>query len=133
VRRETQSRHRMSNHTLSCRIALRSSIALLLLLSYRIAGSDRLEVRIVDDTTGDAIAATVVVTDGDGKLVEIEGKHPHVGYLGKRRCYVDGTFSLASRPTRLTIDLRRGLETMPLLTEVDLNRNLSTPAMDRHA
>ncbi|HEU0005865.1 MAG TPA: CehA/McbA family metallohydrolase [Terriglobia bacterium] len=117
---------RMPN-TRVCLVALRSSTALLLLLSYRIAGSDRLEARIVDDKTGDPIAATVVITDGEGKVVEIEGKHPHVGYLGKRRCYVGGTFSLASRPTRLTIDLRRGLETMPLRTEVDLTREGSEP------
>ena len=55
--REAQSRHR-TRHTLLCRIALRSSTALLLLLAYRIAGSDRLEVRTVDDKTGDPIAAT---------------------------------------------------------------------------
>ena len=58
-----------------------------------------LEVRIVDDKTGEPIAAAVVITDGDGKAVEIEGKHPHVGYLGKRRCYVDGAFSLAAHAT----------------------------------
>jgi hypothetical protein len=67
-----------------------------------------LEVRIVDDKTGEPIAAAVVITDGDGKAVEIEGKHPHVGYLGKRRCYVDGAFSLAARATPLTIELRHG-------------------------
>jgi len=49
-----------------------------------------------------------LITDGDGKAVEIEGKHPHVGYLGKRRCYVDGAFSLAARATPLTIELRHG-------------------------
>ena len=58
-----------------------------------------LEVRIVDDKTGEPIAVRVVISDGDGKAVEIEGKHPHVGYLAKRRCYVDGAFSLAARAT----------------------------------
>ncbi len=116
----------MSNPLLF-RVALGTSTILILLLSYRIAGSDRLEVEVVDDKTGDPIAATVVFTEGEGKVVEIEGKHPHVEYLGKRRCYVDGIFALASHPTRLTIDLRRGLETMPLLTEVDLTHKGSKP------
>ena len=59
MRRETQSRHRMSNHTFSCRIALRGSTALLLLLSYRSSAVERLEGRIVDDKTGQPVAATV--------------------------------------------------------------------------
>jgi hypothetical protein len=116
----------MSNPLLS-RVALGTSTILLLLLTYRISGSDRLEIRIVDDKTGHPIAATVVITDAEGKVIEIEGKHPHVEYLGKRRCYVDGAFSLASRPTRLTIELRRGLETLPLRAEVDLAQKRSEP------
>jgi hypothetical protein len=116
----------MSNPLL-CRVALGASTLLLLLLSYRITASDRLGVQIVDDKTGHPVAATVVITDGDGKVVEIEGKHPHVGYLGKRRCYVDGGFSLASRQGRLAFELRRGLETLPLRTEVDLTRQRSEP------
>jgi hypothetical protein len=116
----------MSNPLFS-RVALGTSTILLLLLTYRISGSDRLETRIVDDKTGHPIAATVVITDAEGKVIEIEGKHPHVEYLGKRRCYVDGAFSLASRPTRLTIELRRGLETLPLRAEVDLAQKRSEP------
>src|SRR5207342_3399651 len=41
--------------------------------------------------------------------------------------YVDGTFSLAARATPMTIELRRGLETLPLRTEVDLTRKGSEP------
>src|SRR5262245_29343123 len=118
------SREPMCNPLL-CRVALGASTVLLLLLSYRITASDRLEAQILDDKTGQPIAATVVITDGDGKVVEVEGKHPHVGYLGKRRCYVDGAFSLTSRPGRLTVELRRGLETLPLRAEVDLSRQRS--------
>ena len=96
--------------------------AALLLLSYWSLGLDRLEGRILDDKTGQPVAATLVLTDGEGKPLEIEGKHPHVQYLGKRRCYVDGTFALNSRPSRLVIELRRGLEILPLKNEIDMTQ-----------
>ena len=104
---------------------------MLLFLSYRITATDRLEAKIVDDRTGHPVAATVVITDGEGKALEVEGKHPHVGYLGKRRCYVDSTFSLVSRPNRLTIEVRRGLESLPLRAEVDLAVQKSQPLIFR--
>lgn len=94
----------------------------LLLLSYRGMGVDRLEGRILDDKTGKPVAATVLLTDGDGKPLEIEGNHSHVEYLGKRRCYVDGAFVLNARPSRLVIEVRRGLETFPQQREVDLTQ-----------
>ena len=96
--------------------------AALLLLSYWSLGLDRMEGRILDDKTGQSVAATLVLTDGEGKPLEIEGKHSHVEYLGKRRCYVDGNFVLNSRPSRLVIELRRGLETLPLKTEIDMTQ-----------
>src|SRR5438876_7155681 len=49
--------------------------AALLLLSYWSLGLDRLEGRILDDKTGQSVAATLVLTDGEGKPLEIEGKH----------------------------------------------------------
>ena len=96
--------------------------AALLLLAYWSLGLDRLEGRILDDKTGESVAATLVLADGEGKPLEIEGRHSHVEYLGKRRCYVDGTFALNSRPRRLVVELRRGLEILPLKTEVDLTQ-----------
>ena len=104
------------------RLTLVVSFFALLLLAYQHLGSDRLEGRIVDDKTGQPVAATVMITDGEGKPLEIEGKHSHVEYLGKRRCYVDGNFVLNSRPSRLVIELRRGLETLPLKTEIDITQ-----------
>src|SRR5687767_1075823 len=102
------------------RVIMIPVFAALLLLSYWSLGLDRLEGRILDDKTGRPAAATLFLTDGEGKPLEIEGKHSHVVYLGKRRCYVDGTFALNSRPSRLVIELRRGLETLPLKTEIDM-------------
>ncbi|MEW5977083.1 MAG: CehA/McbA family metallohydrolase [Acidobacteriota bacterium] len=103
------------------------TILSLLLLLYRVAAFDRFEVRVVDDKTGQPLAATVSLTDGEGKPLEVEGEHPHVEYLGKRRCYVDGVFSMSSRPEKLVVELRRGLETLPLRTEVDLSHAQPRP------
>lgn len=110
---------------LNSRLMIASLFAfLLLLLSYPDWGygwgADRLEGRILDDKTGQPVAATLVLADGEGKRLEIEGKHSHVEYLGQRRCYVDGAFVLNARPSRLVVELRRGLETVPLKTEIDL-------------
>jgi hypothetical protein len=104
------------------RITLGLLFAALLLLSYRSSAVERLEGRVLDDKTGQPVAATLLLSDGEGKPLEIEGRHSHVQYLGKRRCYVDGTFLLNARPSRLVIELRRGLETLPLKAEVDLSQ-----------
>ena len=69
------------------------------------------------------MAATLALTDGDGKSLEIDGRHSHVQYLGKRRCYVDGAFTLSTRPSRIVVELRRGLETLPLKSELDLSQH----------
>ncbi len=74
----------------------------------------RLEARVVDDVTGTPLAARVAVTNPDGKFVEIEGKHAHVQYLGKRWCYVEGAFAVTIPAPGAQIEIRRGLETLPL-------------------
>jgi len=76
--------------------------------------STRLEARIVDDATGEPLAARVAVTNSDGKSLEIEGRHEHVQYLGKRWCYVDGAFALQIPDAGAALEIRRGLETRPL-------------------
>ncbi len=78
----------------------------------------RVEARIVDDATGEPLAARVAVTDPDGRFVEIEGQHAHVRYLGKRWCYVDGSFALTVPTSGAEIEIRRGLETLPLSAEI---------------
>jgi hypothetical protein len=106
----------------SPRAVLLASFGVLLLLTYCRSRLDRLEGQIVDDNTGQPVAAMLLVTVISGKAVEIEGKHAHVEYLAKRRCYVDGAFSLSSRADRLGIEIRRGLETLPLKAEIDRSR-----------
>ncbi len=78
----------------------------------------RLEARVVDDATGAPLAARVAVTNPDGKFVEIDGKHAHVQYLGKRWCYVDGSFTVAVPASGAVLEIRRGLETLPLSAKI---------------
>jgi hypothetical protein len=78
----------------------------------------RLEARIVDDATGELLAARIAVTNSDGKFLEIEGQHEHVQYLGKCWCYVDGTFALTIPEGGAQLEIRRGLETRPLSARI---------------
>lgn len=74
----------------------------------------RLEARIVDDASGEPLAARVAVTNTEGEFLEIDGRHEHVQYLGKRWCYVDGSFGLAIPQGGVQLEIRRGFETRPL-------------------
>jgi hypothetical protein len=76
--------------------------------------ANRFEAHVVDDLTGQPLAARVAVTDAHGKFVEIEGDHAHVDYLQKRWCYFDGEFSLVLPPGGVSLEIRRGFETLPL-------------------
>jgi hypothetical protein len=77
----------------------------------------RLQARVVDAANHQPLAARVSITDADGKHVEIDGEHPHVEWLDRRWCYVDGSFT-ASLAGSVTIEIRRGLETRPLSADV---------------
>jgi hypothetical protein len=91
-------------------------------LSAQLAsGWSRLESRIVDEATGQPIAARVALTNPDGKFVEVDGQHAHVQYLNKRWCYVDGSFVLNLTNETVQIEIRRGLETRPLTASVAPN------------
>jgi hypothetical protein len=93
------------------------------------SGSGRLEARVVDDSTGQPLAARVAVTDSYGGFVEIEGEHPHVRYLDKRWCYVDGGFSLNLPDAGVVLEIRRGLETLPV--SVALTNNGTAKTIER--
>lgn len=76
--------------------------------------ASRFQARVVDEQSGLPLAARVAVTDVDGKFVEVEGDHAHVNYLQKRWCYFDGDFRLELPPRGVTLEIRRGFETLPL-------------------
>jgi hypothetical protein len=81
-------------------------------------GGARLQARVVDDAGGGPLAARVCVTDAEGRPVEVDGSHAHVQYLGRRWCYVDGSFSAAVPAGGATVEVRRGFETRPLSGKV---------------
>lgn len=89
-----------------------------LFLTSSAGAATRMEGRIVDDANGQPLAARVAVTDADGKFVEIHGRHEHVEYLGKRWCYVDGSFALTIPSGGVSLEIRRGFETLPLRAKI---------------
>jgi hypothetical protein len=78
-------------------------------------GHARLEGRVVDDASGKPIPARVAITNSAGQFIEIDGRHAHVEYLGKRWCYVDGQFSVTVPETGAGIEIRRSIETRPVI------------------
>jgi hypothetical protein len=47
------------------------------------AGAAQLQATIVDDQTGQPLAARIRAADDCGRVAEVEGIHSHVEYLGK--------------------------------------------------
>ena len=78
----------------------------------------RLTARVVDDATGAALAARVAVADASGRPLEVGGAHGQVQQLGKRWSYVDAAFTLDVPAGGATIEIRRGMETRPLVEQV---------------
>ncbi len=96
------------------RLILMALVLMLCHLGLLVHAATRLEARLVDDATGQSLIARVAITNPDGKFIEIEGQHPHVQYLDKRWCYVDGAFSLTMPDSGIQIEIRRGFETRPI-------------------
>lgn len=90
----------------------------LVAMAWPAGAAPRLVARVVDDANGEPLPARVAVTDVHGKFVEIDGRREHVEYLGKRWCYIDGSFSLAVPPEGVSIEIRRGFETLPLSAKI---------------
>ncbi len=77
--------------------------------------------KITDSESGKLLKATVAVWNNEGKDIEPEGQTEYVVYLGKKRWYVDGKFSISSTDNKLHIEIRRGLETLPLTDVITLS------------
>lgn len=78
--------------------------------------------RITDAVTGNPLKATLAIWDDEGNETEPESQKGFVNYLGKKRWYVDGTFSITNPPEILHLEIRRGLETLPLTTIVHTSK-----------
>ena len=96
-----------------------STCALIGLLTLAAQETPRFVGRIVDGQTGQPLAASVVLRNAKGETVEFDGEHPHVHYLQQRWCYVDGQFELPGDAGRFTVEIRRGLETLPIRKTID--------------
>ena len=96
-------------------------LTLLCLLTGVVSGQYAFKGSIVDDDTGLLVSATVSLTTAEGEVLAPEGQHDLVLYLDKKRWYVEGEFSIVSPVPGLRIEIRRGLETLPLVEEMDLS------------
>ncbi len=88
--------------------------ALVGLLTLAAQETRRFTGHIVDSETGQPLAASVVVKNAGGDAVEIDGEHAHVQYLQQQWCYVDGEFTLPGKADGYSVEIRRGLETLPV-------------------
>jgi len=79
--------------------------------------------RIVDEENGKLLAAAVRISADDDTFIEIDGEHAHVSYLQKQWCYVDGKFSLTTESKKIQVEIRRGLETIPVRDTISLNKH----------
>jgi hypothetical protein len=77
------------------------------------------EYTIIDDISGEQLAARVSVTDRYGQSVHIEGVHTDVEYLGKKWCYTDGHVSVTVAGKGGVLEVRRGPETIPVKISLD--------------
>ena len=87
--------------------------------------------RIVDAQSGEPLAASVFLKNAQGERVEIAGEHPHADYLQQRWCYADGQFELLAGSGPLTVEIRRGLETLPTRQSIDSGAPEQTFRLER--
>ena len=86
---------------------------LLLIWITSCSKSKHYQLSIIDDQSGEQLAAKVSVTDKYGQSIHIDGKHTDVEYLGKNWCYTDGLFSVTTNRDDTGLEIRHGLETLP--------------------
>jgi hypothetical protein len=79
------------------------------------SNSRQYQITIVDDLSGEQIAARVSITDRCGEIIHIDHNPTHVEYLGKHWCYTDGSFSFTSPGNEVTMEVQHGMETLPLI------------------
>ena len=90
-----------------------SAVVLASLIAFAGSGGAPFEVRVLDAATGAPLAATVFLADETGRPIVPDGAPAKVEYLGRTRYYVDGRVSIARPPRELTVEVRRGFETLP--------------------
>ena len=87
---------------------------ILVLVMASCSKSSQYQFTIVDDRSGDQLAARVSVADQFGQSVHIDGIHTDVKYMGKLWCYTNGMFSVTTTGKGFNLEIRRGPETLPV-------------------
>ncbi len=96
---------------------INNSLILALIIFFPLSsafGQNSYSGRVVDEETGKTAWCTVAVWNNMGYDVPVDDPHEYVNYLGKKRWYIDGNFSITSPDDSLYIEIRRGPETFPL-------------------
>ena len=89
-------------------------VILSILLISSCNNSNQYQITIVDDLTGEQMAARVSVSDTFGNSIHMDDKRSHVEYLGKHWYYVEGSFSFTSTGQDVKLEIMRGPETLPV-------------------
>ena len=76
---------------------------------------------IVSAETNLPLAATVSITNGHHESLKPDKSVEHVFYMGKKYWYVDGKFSITTGEDSLVIEIRHGLETLPIVETIYLD------------
>ena len=100
-------------------------IPILSLASALVSGQKTFQGSIVDAESGLPLAATVSLRNNHGDDLAPDGQHDHVFYLDKKRWYVEGGFQITCMEDSLYIEIRRGLETLPLQEVIYLSSDNS--------
>jgi len=75
---------------------------------------------VVEYGPGKTVPVKVFVTTLEGLPVTIDGNHEQVEYLSKKWTYCDGNFSLSSPHETIIVEIRKGLEYVPIKDTVYL-------------
>ena len=103
------------------RFVFRMSLMIIFLIWLLSSCSDsrQYQITLIDDQSGEQLAARVNVTDACGKTIDIDGTPSKVQYKGKQWCYTDGSFTITTQKKGSILEIHRGFETLPLKISLD--------------
>lgn len=105
-------------------IRMKFLLVIFVMLTSSITGTAQnlysLKATVNDRQSGELIPAKIYITTLEGVPIAIEGNHEQVDYLSKKWTYCDGNFSVSSPHQTLIVEIRKGLEYVPLKDTVQL-------------
>ena len=106
------------------------SIILIFFIHSTCTNTNQYRFKLVDDISGEQLAARVSITDTCGRHADIDGKPDHVEYLDKYWSYTDGSFSITSKGAGTIIEVQRGPETVPV--KISLTKGVYSQIIKLH-